>query len=108
MYDPNMFRRHTRIHTTWGEIKKELEEMGIPDDAKIFICGDGYFYIHVEDDKTEVSFDTDDLYEEYERELGIDIDTYGIDDGFPEPPSIGDAVTQDREFDEYLTKEEKE
>lgn len=49
---------------TVGQLKEILESL--PDDAQVNILGDNYGYIHVEEDRSVISFDDnslDDLYE---------------------------------------------
>ena len=48
---------------TVGQLKKILET--VSDDAKVFVLGDNYAYIHFEEDGSVISFDDNSLDDEY-------------------------------------------
>ena len=65
MYDIN--KRIECKDLTFGELKEKINKFDLPDDCKILFNGDNYGYIHVEEDKSAMSFDDsslDDLYDD--------------------------------------------
>lgn len=72
MYDVD---RYVEFHnTTVKDVIEALQQL--PQDAQMVICGDDFFYMHVEEDGSVVNLDTedkdafDDLYQTVGRLFG--------------------------------------
>lgn len=59
-------KRRFMDHPTVGEMKELLNRL--PDNARFTVCGDGYVWIHIEDDDSIFNVDNDDLFDEYEED----------------------------------------
>lgn len=64
MYDLSK-RKEFRDFTCVGDIINELSKY--PQDSRVVIDGDSYFYLHVEKDNSILNFDSASLDEEYEE-----------------------------------------
>lgn len=62
MYDKNQKQSYSEI--TVGQLVEILK--ALPEDAQIFICGDDYYFIHVESDGSVVNLDNEPLEDCYE------------------------------------------
>lgn len=69
MYDKTK-RREFRDVTCVGDIISELSKY--PQDARVVIDGDSYFYLHVETDNSILNFDSASLDEEYGEDECVD------------------------------------
>lgn len=57
MYDMD---RYAEFHnTTVKDVIEALQKL--PQDAQVVICGDDFFYMHVEEDGSVVNLDTNDM-----------------------------------------------
>lgn len=72
MYD--ITKRIKANDTTVGEVIEGLQKL--PSDAKFLVCGDERFFVHIEKDESVVSFDTEDLDEEYANDEGTSPEDY--------------------------------
>ena len=62
MYNINKRKQFNTV----GDLKKLLDE--VSDDTKMVICGDDYCWFHIEEDKSVVCLDMEDLEDCYEEE----------------------------------------
>lgn len=72
MYDVNKRQRLSVV--TVGQLIDILTEL--PADAEVLCCGDSTMYLHVEEDDSMVSIDTEDLDDEYIDDPNTDPDEY--------------------------------
>ena len=65
MYDSKQFQSYSELSV--GQLVDILQ--GLPQDAKIVICGDDYCYIHVESDGSVVNLDNNSLEDCYDDDI---------------------------------------
>ena len=62
MYDISKRKQFSTV----GELKKLIEDLA--DDTKVVVTGDDYCWFHIEEDKSLICLDTEDLEDCYEED----------------------------------------